>query len=322
MKLLILVFLLFSTIFCNIIGEEFVSEKVKQHMQEMSAKNNQKIDKQQIQKTEAQINNNNPEQRNLKINRKNQETEPEADEETMISPKDLSEEDFNEIQMLLALRDIVRIEKYLNNIIKQMNESIFGDLENTLLINRFTQSFQIYEVILSVYKKYQIHRQKIGEKTEYLKKVISYGVQYIERSDETTMKFVGNEHGEKIDDANGKVFKQILSNMELNVKEFNENIQLDLPKYFEKIDQTHRNPMIDDVSKVKGLIDACINLIGFKKESLELNVREIMDLRNLILENPKYHKKMTSSKYSNVVFPKTLTRVGFSILLFWIYSIY
>lgn len=290
MKRVLFLFLIISSAISPFIGTEYVSSSLKRKT----------IDSSDIPETQAT-----PITEMEDFEQENAielESNPFGNQASLTSPEtELSEIQINEIQMLLSLRDIIRVDGYLKNLNRQLNERIFGDLENTLLINKFTQSYQMYEMVIGILKKYKENKDILDTKAMYLQKIISYSLDYIEKADSTVMEIVVSDATEEANKTNKVIFMQILRKMKVEVDKYSEGIFKELAEMFKTIDETHKNPMKNDLEKIHTLIESCLALVVHKKTTLQASSENIMELRKLILANPKYHNYLMKIRNDKIV---------------------
>lgn len=270
----------------NIKSESVPEKTMEEHSDDHSSKNVIVLSKQ-----------------NLEIIAKSNSTEieqPIIEDLTFTNPR-ISDEKVQEIQMLLALRDVIRIDSYLQNLMRQVNKRIFGDLENSLLIHRFSQSYQMYEMVLNMLKNYKENKDNVDEKAAYLQKVITFSLNYIQSADSSLMSVVLEGQTPEQNMQNKITFVEILEKMKKEVEIFTTAISKDLVEQFQTIDEVHKNKTLSDLQKIHLLTDNCLNLVVHKKETIQPTVVKLMDLRRLVLSNPKYHVFLSKIKEDKIM---------------------
>jgi hypothetical protein len=218
------------------------------------------------------------------------------------STPELTEEQMTEIQMLLALRDIVRLEKYVESILSQLSQRIYGDLENTLLINKFTQSFQMYEMVLNVLQKYRLNKALIVSKVRYIVQVVDNATGYIRKTNDRFMEMIDSDDPPEVRMKNRMIFMKALENLNTEVKELSDAILQDFDESFKAMEDTHNHPLKSDLQKIHILVEACLNLVIFKKTTLKDKSQKVLNLRREVLENPQYNNHLKKIQDDRIIF--------------------
>lgn len=214
---------------------------------------------------------------------------------------ELSEDQMTEVQMLLALRDIVRLEKYVPSLIGQLSQRIYGDLENTLLINRFTQSFQMYEMILGVLQKYRLNKPIIAAKANYLVGAVKTATAFIRKTNDKFIALIDPEDPPEVQAKNRMIFMRALELLTEEVEQLAEAILKDFDDFFQAMESTHRHPLKSDLQKIHLLIEAALNLVVFKKTTLNDRATKVLELRRQVLENPAYNSHLKKIQDDRIV---------------------
>lgn len=213
----------------------------------------------------------------------------------------LTDAEVTEVQMLISLRDVVRLEAYVNSLMNQLNKRVFGDLENSLLINKFTQSYSMYETVLSVLDKYKANRPILESKAQYLVRAVGYSLEAIRRADDKFMQLVDPEGLKEVREHNRGVFLQVLENLKAEVERFADAVLSELHELFKGLEATHKNPLMSDLQKIHELVEACLALVVFKKATLTSRVQSVLDMRKLVLDNPKYNEHLKKIASDQIV---------------------
>jgi hypothetical protein len=191
-------------------------------------------------------------------------------------------------ELVLTLRDIEKLTNYVSNIQAQLNEKIMGDLENLLLVNNLEQSYQMYDFILGIRRNYFANKLLLNRKAQFIKAIVLFAVDFVQTADPLDMELVIPEEDIDADIQNKLILLQLLERLKDTTNLYEEGIVKGLGDKFSQIDTVHRNATLADSEKIHMLIDSCVDLVVFKKQQVDAQAEDIITLKNLIIQNPKY----------------------------------
>ena len=133
--------------------------------------------------------------------------------------------------------------------------------------------------------------------------------------DPVDLEVVLPEEGDVDADIRNKIILlQLIKRLRDDVDAYEEAMSAGLEDKFSNIEAVHKNPNITDDKKIQLLIDSCEDLVLFKKQIIDVKAENIMTVRDLIIQNPKYH--YLAYEYDpDKKFIGKLTVMRFSLLL-------
>lgn len=202
-------------------------------------------------------------------------------------------------ELVLTLRDIEKLTRYVNNIQAQLNEKVMGDIENLLLVNNLEQSFQMYDHVLTIRRNYFENKMLLNRKAQFVKAIVSFAVDFVRTADPLDMELVIPEDNIDADIQNKLILLQLLERLKDTTDQYEDGIVKGVSDKFRQIDIVHRNATLADSEKIHMLIDSCVDLVVFKKKHIDAQADDIITLKNLIIQNPKYKELAYQSEFES-----------------------
>jgi len=204
-----------------------------------------------------------------------------------IDPEELVEEEVD--QVTLDISDLKKLRELIEDLREDLKLNVLDNLPDNELINRMERSYEVYERIEEIRKKYYLAKMRLEEKTLYIKHIVDFCLQYAETHEEKEeLKEMLTEYDVMLDEHNHRILIALLEKLQEKTNTLHDNVFDELKKDFEEIDSIHENPDSSQSEKVGKMIETSINLTVFEKETIHTLIDQILEIFDLIVDNPKY----------------------------------
>lgn len=208
--------------------------------------------------------------------------------EEVIDPEEVVEEEVD--QVALDISDMRKIRQLMEDLREDLKKNVLDDLPDSKEINRMERSYEVYERVEEIRKKYYLAKMRIEEKTLYIKHIVDFCLEYAETHEEKEeLKEMLTEYDVMLDEHNHRVLIALLEKLQEKANLLHDNVFVQLKKTFSIIDSLHSNPEASESEKVGKMIETAINLTVFEKETIHTLIDQILELFQMILDNPKYN---------------------------------
>ena len=219
----------------------------------------------------------------------------------------------------LDIQDLLRIEDYLRNLKQQIISKVFGNIDVAKNETQLDKAYLFYRNLRQIRNNYNREKEKIEEKTEYLKKITEYSLNFIQGATNVQLSTVITERNVDIDSYNKFILLQLVEKLDSEMGEFQRAILEDFHAIFEEYDANN----IDSKGSTFDLVNTNIG-IAFKLTIFEqTNLIERIDLMSQICrkieDNEDYHhlSKRSNSKitFYDSIFKQFLVTLLVSFLI-------
>lgn len=230
------------------------------------------------------------------------------DEDEIEEEEDLSEvedepvEEETEGEKLLHhtqynIEDLENVGIWAQDIREIVKRDILGSLQNQIMLKRLERSYEVYEEVNHVRKKYHYNSESLNNVMNHFAHVVQYLVQFVTISEhDEALQDALYHKGITIDKHNHKLLVSIILHLEERVNKLHKEITETFKGYFDELDQLHFNDNLDDYAKVGKFIDVANALSIFENNIIQVLVMEIKDLAILAENNPRYHHLASAFK--------------------------
>lgn len=207
--------------------------------------------------------------------------------EEEVDPEEVVEEEVD--QVALDISDMRKIRELMEDLREDLKKNVLDDLPDSDQINRMERSYEVYERVDEIRKKYYLAKMRIEEKTLYIKHIVDFCLEYAETHEEKEeLKEMLTEYDVMLDEHNHRVLIALLEKLQEKTNLLHDNVFVHLKETFHVIDSIHTNPDASESEKVGKMIETAINLTVFEKETIHSLIDQILELFQMILDNPKY----------------------------------
>lgn len=204
-----------------------------------------------------------------------------------VDPEEFVEEEVD--QITLDISDMNKIQELMEDLRDDLKKNVLDDLPDNDVMNRMERSYQIYERIEEIRKKYYLAKMRIEEKTLYIKHIVDFCLEYAETHEEKEeLKEMLTEYDVMLDEHNHEILIALLEKLQEKTNLLHDNVFEGLQQYFDEVDSIHKNPDASESEKVGKMIETSINLTVFEKETINSLIDKILEIFQLVLDNPKY----------------------------------
>jgi hypothetical protein len=212
----------------------------------------------------------------------------EMDPEEKVDPEEIVEEEVDKVA--LDISDMRKIRQLMDDLRNDLKINVLDNLPDNDLINRMERSYEIYERVDEIRKKYYLAKMRLEEKALYIKHIVDFCLEYAETHEEKEdLKEMLTEYDVMLDEHNHKILVALLEKLQEKTNLLHDNVFEQLPNTFKDIDKVHKSPDMSESEKVGRMIETSINLTVFEKDTVEKLINQILELFALVLDNPKYH---------------------------------
>ena len=204
-----------------------------------------------------------------------------------LDPEEIVEEEVDNVA--LDISDMQKIRSLMDDLREDLKRNVLDDLPDNSLINRMERSYEIYEKVEEIRKKYYLAKMRLEEKTLYIKHIVDFCLEYAETHEEKEeLKEMFTEYDVMLDEHNHQILIALLEKLQEKTNLLHDNVFENLPKYFHEIDSLHENPDASESEKVGKMIETSINLTVFENDTVNKLINEILEIFALVIDNPKY----------------------------------
>ena len=208
------------------------------------------------------------------------------------APKNLDAEEIAEKKVddiALDISDMHKIRTLVSDLRDDLIENVMGNLPNSVEINRMQRSYEIYESIDDIRKKYYYSEMRILQKADYVKKIVDFSMEYAENhEDKEEIKQMLTEDEVELDDHNRQILIILLSKLKEKTDKLYEDISVKLKNIFDEMSSIKIDETNTQSEKVGKMIETSIHLTIFENDVIETLITQILKLYEMILDNPKY----------------------------------
>lgn len=210
----------------------------------------------------------------------------EAPEE--VDPEELVEEEVD--QVALDISDMRKIRELMEDLRNDLKMNVLDDLPDNDQINRMERSYEIYERVEEIRKKYYMAKMRLEEKTLYIKHIVDFCLEYAETHEEKEeLKEMMTDYDVMLDEHNHKILIALLQKLQEKTDLLHDNVFDQLPTAMKEVDHIHKNPDVSESEKVGRMIETSLNLTVFEKDTVDKLINQILEIFALVHDNPKYH---------------------------------
>lgn len=187
------------------------------------------------------------------------------------------------------IQDLEKVSELIMKIKEDIKSEILGDLQNEMMIKKLEVSFEVYEAINEVRKKYFYFKDSIEQTVQLLKDMVDYLEQFVTDSteDEAIQEALAKK-GIEVDEHNHKLLLGLLIKLQELVNKFHDEIFSTFNDYFKELNNIHFNDDISDSEKVRKMIQIASELSIFENNVVDDMSSQIMEVARLSLDNPRY----------------------------------
>ena len=218
-----------------------------------------------------------------------------------LDPNDLDEEEDIGEQLIYHseynIEDLEKVVGWAQNVREIVKRDILGSLQNKMMLKRLERSYEVYEEVNHVRKKYHFRSKMLDELMNKFSNVVIYLVRFVEVSEhDETIKDALMEKGIVIDEHNHSLLLALMHHLAERVARLHIEITETFKGYFDELDQIHFNSNLSDYEKVGKFIKIASNISIFENNIVQTLIMEIKDLAMLVENNPRYHHLASAFK--------------------------
>ena len=218
----------------------------------------------------------------------NKDKEFYTDEHEMKSEESSSEEAENKEEPF-HIQDLAKVSELVESIKEDIKAEILGDLQNKMMIKKLEISFEVYEDINQVRKRYHFYKDSIEQSVQLLKDLVDYLEEFVTDSEEDeSIKEALADKGIEIDEHNHKLLLGLLIKLQEFVNKLHSEVFDSFNNYFKELDTIHFNEKMDDSEKVRKMIQIASELSIFENNVLDELTEKIQEVARLSMDNPRY----------------------------------
>lgn len=200
-----------------------------------------------------------------------------------------SDEDKSEKDEPFHIQDLSKVSELVESIKENIKAEILGDLQNKMMIKKLEVSFEVYEDINQVRKRYHFYKDSVEQSVQLLKDLVDYLEEFVTDSEEDeSIKKALEKKGIEIDEHNHKLLQGLLIKLQQYVNKLHSEIFDTFNDYFKELDNIHFNDKMADSEKVRKMIQIASELAIFENNVLDELTEQIQEVAKLSMDNPRY----------------------------------
>lgn len=189
----------------------------------------------------------------------------------------------------LDIGDLRRLEEYVRNLRQHINSRIFHELEVAEGANRLDLANMIYRNLPTIRRNWELEKNKVIEKANYLKKITEYALNYCQNATNADLSRVISERNVDIDAYNKFILLQLIEKLDSEVGELERGISKDMSALFDEYDSNVDHPTGSAYTTVNKNIEISFRLTIIKTNQIGHRIDTIMAVCRKITDNEKYH---------------------------------
>jgi hypothetical protein len=187
------------------------------------------------------------------------------------------------------IQDLERVDELTEKIKEDIKAEVLGDLQNKMLIKALEVSYEVYEDINEVRKRYFYFKDSIEQSVQLLKDMVDYLEQFVTDSEENeVIKNALIKKGIEIDEHNHKLLVGLLIKLQEYVDKLHTEIFDTFNDYFKQLNFVHFSLELSDSEKVRKMIQTAAELSIFENNVVDDLTDKIKEVSKLCLDNPRY----------------------------------
>ena len=188
-----------------------------------------------------------------------------------------------------SIQDLIHVSEMVENIKNMIKAKILGNLQNKMMIKKLEISYEVYEDINQVRKKYHFFKSEIEESITQLKKLVDFLEQFVVDSEnDEYLELTLRQKGIEIDEHNHLILLSMTQKLQELVNQLHREIMVTLSDYFNDLDTIHFNEGLDDGEKVRQMLEIASQIAIFENTNLEDLIKNIQEVAKLASDNPHY----------------------------------
>lgn len=212
-----------------------------------------------------------------------------ADEHEVKGHEGEGEEESEAAESAFHIQDLEKVSELVTKIKEDVKSKILGDLQNEMMIKQLEVSYEVYESINEVRKKYFFFKDSLEQSVQLLKDMVDFLEQFVTDSTEDhAIQDALARKGIEVDEHNHKLLLGLLLKLQQLVDKFHEEIFDSFNDYFKELNAIHFNEDISDAEKVRKMIQIASELSIFENGVIDDQSKQIMEVARLSLDNPRY----------------------------------
>lgn len=187
------------------------------------------------------------------------------------------------------IQDLERVDELTEKIKQDIKAEILGDLQNKMLIKALEVSYEVYEDINEVRKRYFFFKDSIEQSVQLLKDMVDYLEQFVTDSEEDeNIQSALIRKGIEVDEHNHKLLVGLLIKLQELVDQLHTEIFETFDDYFKELNNVHFNQDMADSEKVRKMIQTASEISIFENNVVDHLTEQIKEVAKLSLDNPRY----------------------------------
>lgn len=188
------------------------------------------------------------------------------------------------------IQDLTKVGGIARDMRDAFKEKIVGGLQNKLMLNKLEISYEVYEDINEVRKKYHFYEDSIDENSQDFFNLIDFLTNYISNSElDPIVVSALDSKGIDLDKENHELLMELMQKLDDEVKRFSRELMITFKTYITELDTLHYNQDMKDFDKVKQMVEIGSNMSLFENNVIEKISKNIGELTTLAINNPRYH---------------------------------
>lgn len=211
------------------------------------------------------------------------------------------------------ISELKKIDKYINDIRRIIKTSIMKGVIQNPNEDKLQRSFGIYKNLPIAKENFFLEKTGLLKMVSELKDLTAFALKYVEEGDDEGMKDVVSQRDVELDEHNKLILIELLKKLDGFVLEFWGKFYNDYSQAFDLVEHILENEHMSDSEKIAKSIEVSIKISIFEVDVLKNLGDEILEVSQLVLDNPKYHHLSQSFNKTlglNVVKPKKKGEAG------------
>jgi hypothetical protein len=187
------------------------------------------------------------------------------------------------------IQDLEKVTELVEKIKEDIKSKILGDLQNIMMIKQLDITYEVYEEINQVRKRYFFFKDSIEQSTQLLKDMVDYLEEFVTDSeDDESIQQALKDKGIEIDEHNHKLLVGLLIKLQQLVNKLHEEVFDTFNDYFKELNSVHFNDEISDSEKIRKMVQTASEISIFENSIVDDLSGQIMEVARLSLDNPRY----------------------------------
>jgi hypothetical protein len=187
------------------------------------------------------------------------------------------------------IQDLQKVNELTETIKEDIKSKILGDLQNIMMIKQLDITYEVYEEINQVRKRYFFYKDSIEQSVQLLKDMVDYLENFVTDSEEDeSIQEALAKKGIEIDEHNHKLLVGLLIKLQELVNKLHEEIFDTFNDYFKELNSVHFNDEISDSEKIRKMVQTASEISIFENSIVDDLSGQIKEVAKLSLDNPRY----------------------------------